>query len=296
MTRQLLLLSESNVILSHHSIHKQFFNSFIPDFKFSNRKMNKTLTTLIWSVFRSLKVAQASRSHFSEDSTMHYIELSDDQLEYLVNQLFETNSFGYIYQLLIDKLFDSDGIDGSAETEKLLALQTKFGDVQKVEVSTGLLNNIAKQNEDILKLVNELSKDEVKGLISRSMTNTLYSKQRYYQCVFVKCKFNIQSTNIQDCSACPYSIINVYALSNLMNLYLKQINNLINRFEFANDGEKQKLANHFFLLWRQIQAAKVKFGDVIYDFVEGGKERFIELSKQLPKTKKYLSKEFESIK
>ena len=45
------------------------------------------------------------------------------------------------------------------------------------------------------------------------------------------------------------------------------------------------MANHFYLLWVQVQSAKVQFGDLIYDFVEGGKEKFTLLSQQLPKTK-----------
>src|SRR5699024_6833134 len=102
------------------------------------------------------------------------------------------------------------------------------------------------------------------------MTNTLYSKQKYYQCVFSECKFKGQSISLQDCSNCPYSIINVYALSNLMSLYIDSIYQIINKFESAKIGEKQKMANHFYLLWRQIQNAKEKFGDSVYEFVEGG--------------------------
>src|SRR5699024_11713433 len=55
---QLLDLNKSYVIQPHYSLHKEFFRHFKYDFKFSNRKMNKTLTTLIWSVFKELNVAQ----------------------------------------------------------------------------------------------------------------------------------------------------------------------------------------------------------------------------------------------
>lgn len=247
----LLWLSKKRIIQPRYTVHKRFFLHFKPGFKFSNRKMNKTLTTLIWSVFKSLKVAQVSRSHFNEDSTMYYIKLSNEQVEYLVNQLFERDSFGFINQQLINKLFANGDEDRDKETQMMLTLRQKFGDNQKVEISTGLLNRISKQNEDVLKFVNDLSKEEIKELVSKSMSNTLYSKQKYYQCVFSKCKFN----NQRDCLGCPYSIINVYALSNLMDLYLNRINYLIDNFESSNIGEKQKLANQFYLLWRQIQFA-----------------------------------------
>src|SRR5690606_7446107 len=163
----------------------------------------------------------------------------DEQVDDLVNQVFERESFGYINQLLTQKLFDNENDDKDAETKKMLAIQQNFGDIQKIEVSTGLLNQIAKQNEDVLTFVNNLSTDEIQRIITKSMTNTLYSKQRYYQCVFAECKFD----NLKDCSSCPYSIINVYALSNLMNVYIEKINNLINNFEHENEGEKQRLSN-----------------------------------------------------
>lgn len=74
-----------------------------------------------------------------------------------------------------------------------------------------------------------------------------------------------------------------------MNTYLKGIHHIISHFDSAKEGEKKKMANHFYLLWVQVQSAKVQFGDLIYDFVEGGKEKFTLLSQQLPKTKKYLT-------
>lgn len=39
--------------------------------------MNLTLTTLIWSVLRSLNAAKVSKSHFNEEATMHYIKLDE---------------------------------------------------------------------------------------------------------------------------------------------------------------------------------------------------------------------------
>lgn len=73
--------------------------------------MNRTLTTLIWSVLRSLNAARVSRSHFNENSTMHYIKLDEKQLTHLIEQIFERNSFGYITQLLTNKLFDGLNIE-----------------------------------------------------------------------------------------------------------------------------------------------------------------------------------------
>lgn len=287
-TGPLLWLSNKRIIHERYQVYKMYFKSFIPSFHFSNRKMNRTLITLIWTVQKSLKVAQVSRGHFTEESTMCYIKLDDQQIHELVSRLFDRESFGYIGQLLTKKLFNYDEIDKNKETKLMQTIYQKFGDIHKIEVTTGLLNLISEQQQDVIKFVNGLSIEETKMIIAKSMTNTLYSRKKYYQCVFSTCKYE-KSETVPDCINCPFSIINVYSLSNLMDLYLKQIQLIIDKFDSAKIGEKHKLANHFFLLWRQIQSARDRFGDVVYEFVEDGKQRFDLLAKQLPKTKKYLT-------
>ncbi|MEC2390015.1 hypothetical protein BK709_01030 [Bacillus thuringiensis serovar shandongiensis] len=284
----LIWLKTRYVVQPKHTTHKNFFKNFKHGFKFSNRKMNRTLITLIWSVLRSLNAAKVSRSHYDENSTMCYIKLDDKQLTHLVEQIFERSSFGYITQLLTNKLFNGLNIEKNVETQKMLELTKRFGDVQKIEFSSGLIDRLATERWEVIDLINGFKKEEIQHLLSQATTNTLYSKQKYYQCVFSQCKYD-DITNNRDCTCCSFSIINVYALSNLMATYLKGIYHIISNFNNAKEGEKKKMANHFYLLWLQVQSAKEQFGDLIYDFVEGGKERFSLLSKQLPKTKKYLT-------
>ncbi|HHK5563810.1 TPA: hypothetical protein ACQUHM_002597 [Bacillus thuringiensis] len=284
----LIWIKTRYIVQPKHTVHKVFFKHHKYEFKFSNRKMNRTLTTLIWSVLRSLNAVKVSRSHFNEDSTMHYIKLDEKQLTHLIEQIFERSSFGYITQLLTNKLFDGLNIEKNVETQKMLELTKKFGDVQKIEVSSGLIDRLATEQWEVIDLINGLKKEEIQHLLSQATANTLYSKQEYYQCVFSRCKYDDVNSN-RDCTCCPFSIVNVYALSNLMDTYLKGIHHIISHFNSAKEGEKKKMANHFYLLWLQVQSAKVQFGDLIYDFVEGGKEKFSLLSQQLPKTKKYLT-------
>lgn len=284
----LIWLKTRHIVQPRHTAHKVFFKHFKHEFKFSNRKMNRTLTTLIWSVLRSLDAARVSRSHFNENSTMHYIKLDEKQLTHLIEQIFERNSFGYITQLLTNKLFDGLNIEKNVETQKMLELTKRFGDVQKIEVSSGLIDRLATEQWEVIDLINGLKKEEIQHLLSQATANTLYSKQEYYQCVFSRCKYDDITSN-RDCTCCPFSIVNVYALSNLMDTYLKGIHHIISHFNSAKEGEKKKMANHFYLLWLQVQSAKLQFGDLIYDFVEGGKEKFSLLSQQLPRTKEYLT-------
>lgn len=289
-SKPLLNLHDDHIVATHHTLYRMFFREFHDGFKFSNRKMNKTLSSLIWTVFKDIKNVKVSRSHFNEDSTLKYIKLDDQQLEALVSMLFSNDTFGFINDLLVDSLY------GKKEDKKLhldnsreLTITNNYGNVQKIEVSFGLLNKLSKEYSNAVELVNHMSEEEKLDIILKSITNTLYSKQKYYQCIFSKCKFDYKSLDTQDCMTCPYSITNVYALSNLMDLYLEKINHLILNFDSAKKGEKQKLANQFYLLWREIQLAKDKYGDAIYEFVDGGKQRFKELSYSLPQTRNFIT-------
>ncbi|EOM12457.1 hypothetical protein UA1_02946, partial [Enterococcus faecalis EnGen0234] len=104
------LIELSGHLVKKYNPHKEFFIDFIAGFKFENRKMNRTLSTLIWSVLRhmgkGLKESQASRSHLQDQTTInHYIKLSDGQVKNLVDELFERNQFGFVTQTLTNILF-----------------------------------------------------------------------------------------------------------------------------------------------------------------------------------------------
>ncbi|MGE9856258.1 hypothetical protein [Bacillus sp. AF62] len=71
----------------------------------------------------------------------------------------------------------------------MLELTKKFGDVQKIEVSSGLIERLATEQGAVIDLINGLKKEGIQHLLSQATTNTLYSKQEYYQCVFSRCKY-----------------------------------------------------------------------------------------------------------
>lgn len=82
----LTLIDLASCLVPKLNPHKEFFKEFTVGFKFENRKMNRTLTTLIWSVLRhmgrGLKESQISRSHMQERTTMnHYIKLTEEQIQ-----------------------------------------------------------------------------------------------------------------------------------------------------------------------------------------------------------------------
>src|SRR5699024_12041022 len=103
MDSSLTLIDLSGHLVTKYNPHKEFFVDFIDDFKFENRKMNRTLSTLIWSVLRHMgkgvKESQVSRSHLQDQTTItHYIKLSNEQVKNHVDELYERNQFGFVTQ------------------------------------------------------------------------------------------------------------------------------------------------------------------------------------------------------
>lgn len=270
--------------------HKEFFREFNADFKFENRKMNRTLATLIWSVLRhfgkGLKEAQLSRSHLQDQTTCdHYIKLSDEQVKHLVLELFERNEFGFVTQSLTNILFGRE-TNKEIETGRIVAINRYFGDVIKIEATAGLINRLAIEKEQVTKYLKEFNIEELHKLYYRSLGGVLPSKQKYYQCIYAKCKFQNEFGESPQCDVCVSAIINVYALANIMDNYIYFMEKIVKEFDSATLGEKQKLANHFHLINSSVELAREKFGvEVVNGFVKGKTEHIKVLGAQLSSKK-----------
>ena len=266
--------------------HKEFFIDFINGFKFENRKMNRTLSTLIWSVLRhmgkGLKESQISRSHLQDQTTInHYIKLSDEQVKNLVEELFERNQFGFVTQTLTNILFGPE-TNKYIETERMLEINKQFGDVFKIEATAGLINRIAIERDHVLKFLGEFDLEGLSNLFYRSLTGLLPSKQRYHQCIYAECKYENEFGERPSCDTCAASMINVYALESIMDNYIFMMEKISKEFESATIGEKQKLANQFYLLHNVVDQARRRFGrEVVDGFVEGKTERIKNLGMDL---------------
>lgn len=280
------LIELSGHLVEKYNPHKEFFIDFIAGFKFENRKMNRTLSTLIWSVLRhmgkGLKESQASRSHLQDQTTInHYIKLSDEQVKNLVDELFERNQFGFVTQTLTNILFGPE-TNKSIETERMLEVNKRFGDVFKIEATAGLINRIATERNHVLKHLEGFDLEGLRDLFYQSLTGLLPSNERYHQCIYSECKYENEYGERPSCNTCAASMINVYALENIMDNYIFMMEKISVEFDSATIGEKQKLANQFFLLHNVVDQARSKFGRGVVDgFVEGKTERIKDLGLEL---------------
>ncbi|WP_420974757.1 helix-turn-helix domain-containing protein [Bacillus thuringiensis] len=280
------LIELSGHLVKTYNPHKEFFIDFITDFKFENRKMNRTLGTLIWSVLRhvgkGLKESQVSRSHLQAQTTInHYIKLSDGQVKNLVDELFERNQFGFVTQTLTNILFGPE-TNKNIETGRMLEVNKHFGDVFKIEATAGLINRIATERNHVLKYLEEFDLEGLRDLFYQSLMGSLPSKQRYHQCIYSECKYENEYGERPSCDTCAASMINVYALENIMDNYIFMMEKISIEFDSALIGEKQKLANQFFLLHNVVDQARSRFGrEAVDGFVKGKTERIKNLGLDL---------------
>lgn len=288
------IISDSSQYLIHLPSDKTLVsrrkNSFFYHFKnntfvFENRKMNRTLTTLIWSIIRyksennedALKASQNSRKHFNENTTNIYIKLTRKQIDDLTEQLFSKQQFGFIYNYFANVLFGEENLP-VAQTNNILALQKEFGDVFKIEATSGLINKLIREQDEVLTLLQTKSIEELHDLYFKVISNSLPGKEPHYQCIEPNCVRKTIS-----CKECPFSIPNIFILDSLMDEYERKIQSL-QQFEDLLEGEKMKRANDLFRFMKTIKEAKETFGDeVIYNFFNGGRTAVQHLSKTLPK-------------
>lgn len=286
LDNNLELINLSGNLVTNMNPHKEFFKEFDKGFKFENRKINRTLTTLIWSVLRhigkGLKEAQVSRSHLQETTTInHYIKLTDIQVENLVLELFERNQFGFVTQSLNNILFGTE-LNKYVETERMIYINKGFGNVIKIEATAGLINRLSAEKEQVIGYLKQFKLEDLHQLYYQLLIGILPVKQRHYQCIYSECVFKNELGEMPHCETCSASIINVYALSNIMDNYIYFMKKILKEFDCAPIGEKKKLANHFYFLHSVVDQARKKFGrEAVDGFVEGNTEQIKELGRRL---------------
>src|SRR5699024_8194143 len=264
------------------SHNNNFFKDFPEQFKFKNRKMNRTLLTIMYTLLEkenhsgaALSIAQRLRSHESEESTNLYIKIPDSEIDELSINLFNRGIFGYIPKILSDIVYGSTS-DLTEETNNILRLKSVFKDIYNIESTAGFLNNVIAQKESIMQLfINKGSKEAFKTL-NKLQKNFLPGKDEGFQCIVSE--KGCLNTDL-NCRNCVYSVPNFYATANIVS----SVTNTLKQFEndFHNsyfETEKIKKVNLLFMELDILDDAINKFGEeVVLEFFEGDKQGYIKL-------------------
>lgn len=270
---------QNNFLDTHNN---SFFKDFSKEFKFKNRKMNRTLLTIMYTLLNkeghsgaALNIAQRLRSHKSVESTNVYIKIPDEDINKLSINLFNRGIFGYIPKILSEIVFGSTN-DLIKETNNILKLKLVFKDIYNIEATSGFLNSVLKQKKSIIQLfINQGSKVAFETL-NKLQKNFLPGKDKNFQCIVSE--KGCLNTGL-DCKNCVYSVPNFYATANIVSSVtntLEQFKNNFNNTSF--EIEKIKQVNLLFMELDILDDVINKLGeDVVLGFFEGNKQGYIKL-------------------
>lgn len=272
--------NKKNNFLDTHN--NNFFKGFPKEFKFKNRKMNRTLLTIMYTLLKkekhsgaALKIAQRLRSHKSEESTNMYIKIPDEDINELSINLFNRGIFGYIPKILSEIVYGSTS-DLTKETNNILKIKSVFKDIYNIEATAGFLNSVTKQKESIIELFISRGSEEAFEVLNKLQKNFLPGKDEDFQCIVSE--KGCLNTGL-DCKNCVYSVPNFYATANIVSSVTNTLGQFKNDFNNTNfEVEKIKQVNLLFMELDILNDAVDKFGeDVVLGFFEGSKQGYIRL-------------------
>ena len=267
------------------SMLKKFFNGInLPNFTFRNKNMTKSImsyTNIIAPAEYGILIAKNQRAHNELSSTVHYVKIPKEHMDFLSEQLFERGQFGGLYDALLGLMIgnkDSD-IYFKERTEIIKEIQKSFGDITKVESSLRLTTyNTQTEVIDML-----FSKDlnECSNILTNIHFNNLPSKEEHIQCIYSNsgCIHPERQSypKGEGCISCECSIPNIYAITVLADR-LKQ--DYIEYSTTTNLISKRKLSMRIFKYREVLKNAIAKYGnEYIYSCIglDISREEFLKI-------------------
>jgi len=264
---------------------KHFFELFHDgDFRFSSRKMNRTLLSYIYVLLSKmrkgkagLKTVQKMRGHLEKETTNVYIDIPEEELNFLTSQLFARGSFGFIYDTFLDVLQGVE-IDRGKRTTDVQFLEKYFGGIHKIEEIAGFLNVIQSDRKAILERILSMGLDEALNFVHKIETNQLPSKQDNVQCMLAETGCVKKGQGIS-CFDCAYAIPNYYALSALGSSLQDRLNSYLDTQKSDLEMlyyEQRKRARLFYIQLDLFAQAIQRFGFDAYEFIIDSRKDFKE--------------------
>ncbi|MCU5305751.1 hypothetical protein OB974_00300 [Bacillus cereus] len=273
-------------------LKKAFFEGYDNNFIFKSKQMNRTLISYVYSVIKKttnrnpLEITKFIRSHSNEETTNIYIDIPQEQLDFITNQIFDLGHFGYAYDAL-SELILQEPIDNREErTQTSLALKEVFGNVYHIEQVARYLNRLSEEQQIVYKVIRGLSLEERKEIYNSIKLGQQPAKKEYFQCIYQTCKFPNR-----DCEKCQFAVPNFYALSQLEEEFKMNFNEFKEKFDSTTkQGEKIRLSNLLYNYLYLIESAVKKFGkDEVSSFFKNGLEEFKKDLHSIPNLKEYVT-------
>lgn len=273
----MILGSKHNDVYGSHlkELFKELNNK---SFKFSSKKMNKTVMTYIYYLAnlsgdsKSLLYAKKIREHLSKESTLHYINVDFKHIESLSKQLFMRGEFGYISNMLLARVHGEELTTLENTTEQIMRLNYIFGDIFKIYSTVGFLNTIRRERELVLATLAEKSLKECQEILTDLFARKMPSRELNVQCLMSK--EGCQRPNLESCFECQYHIPSIYALTTLCKSMMEDIK----QYHISSKIKQYKLSLAIDRKILLIKEAIDTFGDeYVYNCLNIEAEKFEEL-------------------
>ncbi|CRG01696.1 Uncharacterised protein [Streptococcus pneumoniae] len=254
--------------------------------------MNRTLISYVYSVIQKttnrnpLEITKFIRSHSDKETTNIYIDIPQEQMDFITKQLFDLGHFGYAYDALSELILQEPINNKEEKNQTSLTLKEVFGDVYHIEQMARYLNRLNNEQNIVYKVIKGLSLEERKDIYDSIKLGQQPSKKEYFQCLYQTCKFPNR-----DCEKCQFAIPNFYALSQLEEELQLTVNDFKEQFNTTTKkGEKIRLSNLLYNYLYLIEAAVKKFGkDEVSSFFKNGLEGFKNDLSSIPNIKEYVT-------
>ena len=138
-----------------------------------------------------MEITKFIRSHSNEETTNIYIDIPQEQMDFITNQIFDLGHFGYAYDAL-SELILQEPIDNREErTQTSLALKEVFGNVYHIEQVARYLNRLSEEQQIVYKVIRGLSLEERKNLYFYK-TRTTTCKKNIFSAFIKPVNFRIE--------------------------------------------------------------------------------------------------------
>lgn len=269
---------------------RRFFKLFGEEqFPFSSRKMNRSLMSYVYVILSKtqkgtagLKTIQKMRGHLEQETTNFYVDIPEEDLNFLSKQLFVRESFGFVFDTFLDVLQGVE-IDREKRTTEIQCLKNYFGDIHKIEEISGFLNVIQSDRKTVLDHILSMGLDEALEFLNKIETGQLPSKQENIQCMFAESGCVKKGQGV-DCFDCAFSIPNYYALSSLGASLQDRLNRYVESQKFETEilfYEQRKRARLFYIQLELFAQAIQRFGFDVYEFITDPRAEFIDKQKNI---------------
>lgn len=269
---------------------RRFFELFGEEqFLFSSRKMNRSLMSYVYVILSKtqkgtagLKTIQKMRGHLKQETTNFYVDIPEEDLNFLSKQLFARESFGFVYDTFLDVLQGVE-IDREKRTTEIQCIQNYFGDIHKIEEISSFLNVIHTDRKTVLDRILSMGFDEALEFLNKIETGQLPSKKENIQCMFAESGC-VKTGQGVDCFDCAFSIPNYYALSSLGASLQDRLNRYLESQKLEIEKpfyEQRKRARLFYIQLELFAQAIQRFGFDVYEFITDPRAEFIEKQKNI---------------